>query len=338
MLFGAVMKRTALALTLTSLLLTLMLIGLFSVDLASADFMPVNVPDHNVEITADGNVTGTDKIQQDNNIYTFTGNIVGSIVILRDNITIDGAGYALQGNGYRYGIFIQDISSENGSDVLIKNLTIMNYETGVLYSYYHGVDKVVILSGNTFKNNTRGIMCYNTNNIIISDNKIVNNDFGIRSFIVQNIVVRGNFFSDNRIAVQFEGIGINYYTSVCGNNFVNNTYHAIIDPEKLSNEGATISWDNGSSGNFWSNYNGSDLNLDGIGDTPYVIDKNNQDNYPHMAPFETQSSPEPEPEPEPFPTTLVVAASGAFIAIVGIGLLVYFKKRKHAKMTNQNRT
>jgi N-acetylneuraminic acid mutarotase len=32
--------------------------------------------------------------------------------------------------------------------------------------------------------------------------------------------------------------------------------------------------------------------------------------------------------PEPFPTTLVIAASGAALAIVGIGLLVYFKKHK----------
>jgi hypothetical protein len=35
------------------------------------------------------------------------------------------------------------------------------------------------------------------------------------------------------------------------------------------------------------------------------------------------------PEKEPFPTTLVVAASAVMGAVVGIGLLVYFKKRKH---------
>ena len=34
-------------------------------------------------------------------------------------------------------------------------------------------------------------------------------------------------------------------------------------------------------------------------------------------------------EPEPFPTTLVTTASGASAALVGLGLLVYFKKRKH---------
>jgi hypothetical protein len=36
-----------------------------------------------------------------------------------------------------------------------------------------------------------------------------------------------------------------------------------------------------------------------------------------------------EPEPEPFPTTLVAAASVAIVAVVGAGLLVYFKKRNH---------
>jgi hypothetical protein len=35
-----------------------------------------------------------------------------------------------------------------------------------------------------------------------------------------------------------------------------------------------------------------------------------------------------EPEPEPFPTTLVATGAVATIAVVGVGLLVYFKKRK----------
>ena len=35
-----------------------------------------------------------------------------------------------------------------------------------------------------------------------------------------------------------------------------------------------------------------------------------------------------KPEPEPFPTTFVAAVSGVSVAIIGIGLLVYLKKRK----------
>jgi hypothetical protein len=55
-------------------------------------------------------------------------------------------------------------------------------------------------------------------------------------------------------------------------------------------------WDAGypSGGNFWSDYNGTDsqngsyqnqTGSDGIGDTPYVIDANNTDRYPLMAPL-----------------------------------------------------
>jgi N-acetylneuraminic acid mutarotase len=37
----------------------------------------------------------------------------------------------------------------------------------------------------------------------------------------------------------------------------------------------------------------------------------------------------PKPESEPFPTSLVIATSGILVTVVGVGLLVYFKKRKH---------
>ena len=39
-------------------------------------------------------------------------------------------------------------------------------------------------------------------------------------------------------------------------------------------------WDDGKEGNFWSDYNGTDSNNDGVGDTPYMIDTLNQDRYP----------------------------------------------------------
>ncbi|MEJ2126834.1 MAG: hypothetical protein P8X84_04915 [Candidatus Bathyarchaeota archaeon] len=46
---------------------------------------------------------------------------------------------------------------------------------------------------------------------------------------------------------------------------------------------AINTWDNGVQGNYWSDYVGVDNNGDGLGDSYYFIDVNNQDNYPLMS-------------------------------------------------------
>jgi hypothetical protein len=44
-------------------------------------------------------------------------------------------------------------------------------------------------------------------------------------------------------------------------------------------------WDHDAEGNYWSDYTGQDINRDGIGDTPYVINVENQDNHPLMGKY-----------------------------------------------------
>ncbi len=43
---------------------------------------------------------------------------------------------------------------------------------------------------------------------------------------------------------------------------------------------STNIWNYGSKGNYWSDYNGTDDDQDGIGETPYIINENNKDKYP----------------------------------------------------------
>lgn len=95
-------------------------------------------------------------------------------------------------------------------------------------------------------------------------------------------------------------------------------------------------WDNGKVGNYWSDYhskyhNATEIEASGVGKTPYVLDENNVDHYPLMQQVDiSKASPSTSTlvssQPEPFPIITVTAVSGASIAVIGIGLLVYFKK------------
>jgi hypothetical protein len=74
------------------------------------------------------------------------------------------------------------------------------------------------------------------------------------------------------------------------NTFLDNSQQVLAQTVENTNV-----WDDGypSGGNYWSDYNGTDLysgpyqnetGNDGIGDTQYIIDSNNQDRYPLMQP------------------------------------------------------
>jgi len=111
-----------------------------------------------------------------------------------------------------------------------------------------------IFQGNTVNNNTRsGFM------------------FGYSS----NNTLTGNTVSNNTIEIWREGNNRIYH-----NNFVNNL-------QQVNIEDSVNTWDGGypSGGNYWSDYTGADADGDGIGDTPYIIDENNVDRFPLMAPI-----------------------------------------------------
>lgn len=105
----------------------------------------------------------------------------------------------------------------------------------------------------------------------------------IKGFIygIQLISSSNNTLFRNSIKNSDNGIYI-YASSnnkVYHNIFINNTNQVYVY------NSASNAWDNGCEGNYWSNYLGSDSDGDGIGDTPHVIDENNQDNFPLMAPY-----------------------------------------------------
>jgi len=93
--------------------------------------------------------------------------------------------------------------------------------------------------------------------------------------IVGNTIVYGGLLSGWQL-IDFNKSNSNvlYHNSFLGNN----TPLVSIDDVSMNN-----TWDNGYEGNYWSNYNGTDLNGEGIGDT--YLPWEGVDYYPLMNPY-----------------------------------------------------
>jgi parallel beta-helix repeat protein len=169
-----------------------------------------------------------------------------------------------------------------------------------------------IISGNTISGiNVLGVKLKGGSFNVVYNNTFVNVGLGIEG---SNNVIYSNRLEYTNLILESQTRNNTFY----GNTFIGKDELVSIDATAYGNF-----WDNGVYGNFWSNYNGTDVYGDGIGDSPYIIDGNHQDRYPLMEPLLNG-----EPFERPFATILVVLAIVATVAVVGVGLLVYFKKRK----------
>jgi len=116
------------------------------------------------------------------------------------------------------------------------------------------------------------------NNTIMRNNTITNCGQALSLSLpnYNNTFFENNFIGNSRGIVMNNLLTGNKFYH---NNLINNTeqvytYHVF--------QGVDNSWDDGypSGGNYWSDYIGIDSDGDGIGETPYIIDENNRDNYP----------------------------------------------------------
>jgi parallel beta-helix repeat protein len=304
------MKKALMAFfTTLCLLSTLLLVGFVSnVQIAKAS--------GTIYIRADGSIEGTTDIMTvDNVTYTFTDNISNEIIIERDDIVVDGAGYILQGTGSELGIYLL-----LRNNVTVKNTEIKNFWAGIQLSFssnnkisgnnitefdYCGILMDLYASNNIISGNTitepiqpecRGIyLGQNSGNNIISGNYIVGFwSTGIRSEGSSNNIISGNTIKDNLNGVWLSGGSNN---RIYHNNFIGLPNPCFFPDDHAS----TLTFDAGYplGGNYWhvcynNGYKGADLfsgvfqnetGSDGIGDTPHLMLFDNEDSYPLMGMF-----------------------------------------------------
>jgi parallel beta-helix repeat protein len=154
------------------------------------------------------------------------------------------------------------------SSNLIGENVIADNNRGIQLSMFSSLNNIV---SNTVEDNGGGIFLFNSSQNTIVENNVTNNvNYGIGFSASSYNLIRSNLF-DNSIQV----------------------YDASYDYVDITPSVNTwfVTTSGGGIGNYWSDYTGIDVKSglnqnetgsDEIGDTPYVIDLNNEDKYPLM--------------------------------------------------------
>ena len=382
-----------------------LLIGLVYADLSLPELPPP------IYIRDDGSIDPPNApIQRVGDTYTLTSGLSSVIEVQRDNIIIDGAGMRLRKPPVNTDVpmvpvgWLPSIQFWGRSNITIRNIEFNGCYTGMKIGNSSGIT----ITNNTIIHNIEiGIYLYNCSNSSILVNYLFDNSKAIE-VDGEQIDIKYNLIAESRSDAFWGGannsniIGNNFvgskkcglfihgsFNSIIGNNFEKNKngvyffgslcpgnniiYHNnfINNLEQFGAREQNI-FDNGKEGNYWSDYNGSDTNGDGIGDTPYIINENNTDKFPLMQPTpvpdnlkynlsSTQTNqtttPTPSPTPQPTPnqtptlipsnnktesitnpaseysTTTWTAAAILSVIIITTVFLIYHKKHNNKQNT-----
>ena len=209
--------------------------------------------------------------------------VIGRNAMITSGIFIKGNSITLEN------LLIKDCSTAikiYGDKNTVKNCTIFNNSYGIeikgnfnsiisskiFKNYFYGIyldySNENIIEGNEIYRSKWGIYLIKSHGNIISENLVKNNEVGIKLQKSENNIIKLNNVTKNRD----NGVYMCCYSMnnlVYMNNFMENGYHAYV-------VGGANQWDNGSNGNYWDDYNGSN---------DYFINEKNVDYHPAAFPY-----------------------------------------------------
>lgn len=181
----------------------------------------------------------------------------------------------------RDGFYIQ-----NASRLRIEGNEAYNIRYGLHYMY---ADSNIFLR-NTFHHNVAGAAIMYSRGITMRHNVFSHNrgfaSFGILFQDCHGLVADSNIISDNVVGMFFEAstdnqfrcniiaqndVALQMFQNSINNTFTQNNFIDNLDPLTIVGKRTESHWAEDDRGNFWSQYDGYDLDDDGIGDVPMKI-------------------------------------------------------------------
>jgi hypothetical protein len=305
-------------------------------------------------INPDGSVSpSTAPIQRIESTFILTDNIVGGFIIKRNDSIINGNGHTISGWGNGFG----NINLFQVKNVTVENFTLINLQTSVILTYSQDCK----ILGNSIKNSISGsqnmngaIYLEHSSSNMIAKNSLSNN-VNATCFVssTDNMIFANDIRGSSSVAcLLYDSSNNTFYY----NNFVNNLLQVLdireanypfVVPKSID------TWDNGTIGNYWSDYNGQgsydinennidnhplpnqvDISLTDVGETPKI-------SSPKPSPTALSSnSPIPtintgqHPPTQPFPTLTVLVIALITIAVGIAFALLLHRHRKTANLSN----
>lgn len=195
----------------------------------------------------------------------------------------------------RDGMYLQ---SANRS--VIRNNRISNLRYGLHYMFSDDN----LFEGNVFDHNVAGAAIMYSRHIEFRRNKFFHNrgfsSFGVLFQEDEDCVAEENAIVDNEIGIFMEALrgsrftrnlvaandtAIEIFSSASGNTFERNNFIGNLSPIWVIGKDTATHWNGGGAGNYWSDYDGYDLDANGIGDVPFKIQnifEHIEGNYPRL--------------------------------------------------------
>lgn len=181
-----------------------------------------------------------------NNVFTINS---GNVTISGFHIIGGPSGMDMREEVGIYLEGVQNCSLSNNSIVLNDvGINLNNSQRNFLYSNFIGLGSI-------------GILLSGSNENKLSYNEVVTNREGISLENSANNTLTNN-------SLHMNGLGV-YLNTSSGNTIYLNIFSNFMN---ALDEGTNI-WNSSSAGNLWDDYNGTDTDGNGIGDTPYVVNE-----------------------------------------------------------------